>query len=265
VTITRPTLSADQLCAFGRDGLLVVPDFVAEPLLVELAAEADALIARQPAPADKVGFHHYIEHPSSLPVADQVLRESGVLSLAGELVAPHTIDHAFDHIQLATSIYGWDHQPGGGHLDGYGIEGQTEPHTFTLLAGIYLGDESEGGRGNIFVWPGSHLGHQQLFRERGVDVLMRSGVGGHACMLDQPPDFGEGRPVLARRGDVLLAHHLLAHNQSGNMWNALRRIVYYRLATEGHRQRWAETLTDALLEFKPVRTALDKEAGVRKN
>jgi hypothetical protein len=251
-------LSAEQLLAFGRDGYLVVRSFVAEPLLAELAAETDLLIAHKPAPAGTVGFHHYFERSPSLPVASRALRESGVLAMASELVAPLTIDLAFDEIQIATSIHGWDHQPGGGHLDGYGIAGQTEPQTFTLLAGIYLGDESEPGRGNIWVWPGSHVGHEQLFRQRGVDVLLGpDSQGGHACLLNQPPDFGRGQPVLAKRGDVLLAHYLLAHNQSGNMWNPLRRIVYYRLATTGHRQRWAATQTDALLEFEPVRTALD--------
>lgn len=250
-------LTAEQLRAFGHDGFLVVRRFVAEPLLAELAAEADALIAGRPAPVGTVGFHHYFEHPSALPVADRVLRDSGVLALAGELVAPLAIDLAFDHIQVATSIHGWDHQPGGGHIDGYGLAGQTEPHTFTLLAGIYLGDESEPGRGNLWVWPGSHLGHERLFRERGVNVLMESGNGGHACMLDDPPDLGRGQPVLAQRGDVLLAHYLLAHNQSGNMWDPLRRIVYYRLAADGHRDRWAATQTDALLEFAPVRAALE--------
>jgi hypothetical protein len=182
-------LSAEQLRAFGNDGYLVVRGFVAESLLAELAAEADALIASKPAPVGKVGFHHYFEDPSSLPVADRVLRESGVLPLASELVAPYTIDHAFDHIQIATSIHGWDHQPGGGHIDGYGIPGQGEPHTFTLLAGIYLDDESQPGRGNIWLWPGSHIGHQQLFRQRGVDVLLGPDAqGGHACLLDEPPD-----------------------------------------------------------------------------
>jgi len=252
-------LTAEQLQAFGRDGYVVVRRFVAESMLDELAAEADGLVARQPPPEGKVGFHHYFEHPSALPVADRVLRESGVLGLAGELVAPLAIDLAFDHIQLATSIPGWDHQPGGGHIDGYGLEGQTEPHTFTLLAGIYLGDESEPGRGNLWVWPGSHRGHERLFRERGVDVLMRSGNGGHASLLAEPPDLGRGQPVLARRGDVLLAHYLLAHNQSGNMRGPLRRIVYYRLAADGHRERWAATQADALLEYAPVRAALASE------
>lgn len=235
----------------------MVRDVVDEQVLSEIDAETDTLIAAKPAPEGKVGFHHYFEPPSALPIAERALTESGVLSLAGELVAPLSIGLAFDHIQIATSIFGWEHEPGGGHIDGYGLPGQSEPYTFTMLAGIYLGDESEPGRGNLWVWPGSHLVHEQLFRERGADVLMGpESQGGHACLLSPAPDFGVGRPVLAQRGDVLLARYLLAHNQSGNMWNPLRRIVYYRLAAGGHRQRWLAAQTDALLEFEPVRAAL---------
>jgi hypothetical protein len=234
-------ISQAQLSAFGADGYLVVPGVVAEPVLAELDAEVDQLIAERPPPADKPGFHHYFEHPSRLPSAARALRDSGVLGLAGELVAPLEIGLAFDHIQIATSSFGWDHEPGGGHLDGYGIPGQNEPATFTMLAAIYLGDESQPGRGNLWVWPGSHRGHERLFRQRGVDALMDdASMGGHACLLPDAPDFGPGRPVLVSRGDVLLAHYLLAHNQSGNMWNPLRRIIYYRLATTGHRQRWQQ-------------------------
>ncbi|MEM8926520.1 MAG: phytanoyl-CoA dioxygenase family protein [Actinomycetota bacterium] len=257
-----PTLSPEQRRAFGRNGYLVVRGVVVESLLAELEAEVDAVVADSPPPADKVGFHYYVEPVASLPVADRVLRSSGVLGLAAELVAPLTIDHAFDHIQIATSIRGWDHEPGGGHIDGYGIDGQTEPHSFTLLVGIYLDDESLAGSGNLWVWPGSHRGHERLFRERGVDVLMGpDSKGGHACLLDEPPDLGQGAPVLAERGDVVLAHYLLAHNQSGNMRLPLRRIAYYRLAAAGHRERWAATHTDALLEFEPVRSALDADSA----
>lgn len=242
---------------FRTDGFLVVRDVVPEQLLDELDAEVEALIAEAPPPPGKTGFHHYFEDPARLPVARRALRDGGVLDLAGELVAPLAIDLAFDHIQVATSIYGWDHEPGGGHLDGYGIDGQTEPHSFTMLAGIYLGDESEAGRGNLWVWPGSHLVHQRMFEARGVEALLNEPfAGGHPCLLPDPPDCGPGQPVLAQRGDVVLAHYLLAHNQSGNMWNPLRRVIYYRLAAEGHRERWRETHTDALLEYGPLR-ALD--------
>ena len=247
-------LSVEEVDRFGTAGYLVVRGVVPERILAELGAEVDTLVAGAPPPSGKVGFHHYFEDPALLPVAQRALRDGGVLALAGELVAPLAIHLAFDHIQIATSIYGWDHEPGGGHVDGYGIPGQTEPFTFTMLAGIFLGDETEAGRGNLWVWPGSHLVHQRMFEERGVDVLMSDpAVGGHPCMLPDPPDCGPGQPVLAQRGDVVLAHYLLAHNQSGNMWNPLRRIVYYRLAAEGHRARWRKTHTDALLEYSPVR------------
>ncbi len=250
-------LTTEQIRTFGHAGFVVLRSFVGESLLAELDEEVDDLITRKPAPVDKVGFHHYFEPIPTLPVADRVLRDSGVLAAAGGLVAPLAIDHAFDHIQVATSIYGWDHVPGGGHVDGYGIPDQTEPFSFTVLAGIFLGDESEARRGNLWVWPGSHFTHQRLFRERGVDALMApASLGGHACLLDDAPAFGCGEPVLARRGDVILAHYLLAHNQSGNLWSPLRRIVYYRLAAEGHRGRWAATHTDVLREYGPVRAAL---------
>lgn len=250
-------MSDDQLTTFGRDGYVVVPHVVSEEVLTQLDAEVDALVTTQPPPEGKVGFHHYFEHPSRLPASEAALRDSGVLALAAALVTPRSIDLAFDHIQIATSIHGWDHRPHGGHIDGYGLPGQTEPASFTMLAGIYLGDESEPGRGNLWVWPASHLVHERLFRERGADALMDpASMGGHACLLPGAPDFGPGRPVLASRGDVLLAHYLLAHNQSGNMSGTLRRIVYYRLAAEGHRERWRDTQTDALLEYPAVRAVM---------
>ena len=241
--------------AFGSDGYLVVPDVVSESVLADLDAEVAALVVGQPPPAKKVGFHHYFEHPTRCSVAERALRTDGVLALAAELVAPLSIDLGFDHIQIATSIFGWDHEPGGGHIDGYGLPGQTEPATFTLLAGIDLYDESKAGRGNLWVWPWLRSPpHERLFREQGVDALMgEASMGGHACLLPGAPDFGPARPVLASRGDVVLAHYLLAYNQSGDMWNPLRRIVYYRLAAAGHRERWQAAQGDAGLEYAPVR------------
>ena len=95
-----------------------------------------------------------------------------------------------------------------------------------MLAAIFLTDESTPDRGNLWVWPGSHRGHQQLFRDRGVDVL--KAVSGHAIMLDPPAWFGPGEPLIAGRGDVLLAHYLLGHNIGGNTSADTRRILYYR-------------------------------------
>jgi len=62
--------------------------------------------------------------------------------------------------------------------------------------------------------------------------------------------------VLGRAGDLLLAHYMLSHNIGGNTSPTLRRVIYYRLQREGHRDRWRDCVRDALLEFDAVRAAL---------
>ena len=119
------------------------------------------------------------------------------------------------------------------------------------MAAIFLTDESMPDHGNLWVWPGSHRGHQELFHQRGVDVL--KAVSGHAVMLDPPVWFGPGEPVLAERGDLLLAHYLLGHNTGGNTSAGTRRILYYRLATESHTARWADTFLDPFTEYPSLR------------
>ena len=93
-----------------------------------------------------------------------------------------------------------------------------------------------------------------MFRERGVDALVP--VSGHVDFLQPPVHFGASRPVLAQRGDLLLAHYLLGHNTGGNTTDHVRRILYYRLGAEGHRDRWADTFLDAFTEYAPAVRAL---------
>ena len=204
-------LTEEQRRRFASDGYVLVPGVVDETLLQAADAEIDELVARSPAPAGTVGAHFYFLPPDRLPSADAALRDSGALGLAGELVAPHRLDHALDHIQVALNIPPYPHRPGAPHIDGHRPD--EEIASFTMLAAIFLTDESTPDRGNLWVWPGSHRGHQQLFRERGVDVL--KAVSGHAIMLDPPAWFGPGEPLLAGRGDLLLAHYLLGHNTGG--------------------------------------------------
>lgn len=245
-------LSDDQIRQFGRDGYLVVPGVVPEHLLAAVDREIDALMAIDAPPPGTVGKHFWFLPPSRLAAADDALRRPGALAIAAELVAPHALDHAFDHIQVALNIPPKAHRPGGPHIDGHG-PGQDPPHSFTMLAGIYLVNELERQAGNLWVWPGSHLAHERLFRERGTRALLD--VHGHSTMLDPPLTLREQVPVMARRGDLLLAHFLLGHNTGGNTTDRVRRIAYYRLSCPGHRERWEDTFLDAFAEYAPVRAA----------
>ena len=254
-------LRDDDLRVFGRDGWLVVPGVVDEELLAAADAEIDELIrAREPnmdhgpaKDADAPGRHGWSYDADSLPRCDEVLRRSGALQIAKELVAPYTLDHRFGHIQVATTVPPYSHIPGGPHVDNH-APGDHEQESFTLLAGVLLTDQVAPQTGNLWVWPGSHHDHSRLFHERGTDALRST--SGHVTMLDPPFPIGEPVEVRGRRGDLVLAHFLTGHNGGGNMADHVRRTIYYRLATPRHETRWEATFLDPLLEYEPVRAAL---------
>jgi hypothetical protein len=247
-------LTDGQLLAFARDGFLVVPGVVPEPLLAAVDADIDRLLAEQPPPAGTTGSHLIFKRPERVPAIDALVHEgSPIPALARQLVAPHVVGHAFDYVQVVLNIPPHPTGPAPAHLDGHRPH-QTHPDTFSVLAAVYLGDETAPGRGNVWVWPGSHRVHERLFAEHGTAVLLP--VSGSASRLDPPVDIGEPVPVLAQRGDVLLSHFLLGHATGPNTTATVRRIAYLRLRCDGHADRWADTLTDAFTEFAPVRRAL---------
>ncbi|MHB1445450.1 MAG: phytanoyl-CoA dioxygenase family protein [Acidimicrobiales bacterium] len=243
-------LTTEDLSSFATDGYVILPGVIPEELLAAADLEIDGVLSQEPPPPGTVGHHFYFLPPARLPAADAALRRSVALEAAAELVSPYRLDHGLEHIQVALNIPPYDHRPGGPHLDGHRPE-QDRPDSFSMLAAIFLCDESIPDSGNLWVWPGSHLAHQRLFAEQGVGALLA--VSGHPLSLDQPPKLAEPHPLLARRGDLLLAHFLLGHNIGGNLSSHTRRILYYRLSCAGHETRWSETFLDAFTEYGPVR------------
>lgn len=242
-------LNREQRDRFAFDGYILLPDVCPEELLVAVDVEVDGVVAADPPSPKAVGTHFYFLPPSTLTSADVALRQSEALSLAQELTAPHELLHGYGHIQIALNLPAWEHTPAGPHLDGY--HDPDRPVPFTLLACIFLGDESAPSSGNLWVWPGSHLAHGELFRSRGANALMET--GGHSTLLQFPPDLGQPVPVLAKRGDLLLAHYLLGHNSGGNTGSETRRAIYYRLSATNHEAHWAASLADPFLEYPTLR------------
>ena len=254
------TLTNADLLRFVRDGYLVVPNAVPELLLAEADAEIDQLIDKV-APNEGTGGpgqNAWFLPRARLPRCEHVLRESAVAAIAGELIAPLVLDLAFDQIQVAITVPAWSHIPGGPHIDGHG-PGQDPPASFTMLAGVLLTDQMAPQSGNLWVWPGSHLDHSALFRERGTRVLQQT--GGHPTLLEPRPTRGRAVEITAARGALLLAHYLLGHNKGGNTSAHVRRTIYYRLAVSGHAERWESTFLDPWAEYAPVRQALSAARG----
>ena len=108
------------------------------------------------------------------------------------------------------------------------------PGTFSLLAGVWLSDQSEPDHGNLWVWPGSHLRAGDYFAEHGADAITRVdelGPGPYPRV-----DLGAPTQAVGPAGSLLFAHYLLAHNIGGHdgpAHAAWRRTLYYRLVPSG--------------------------------
>lgn len=242
-------ISDTQREQFTSDGYILLPAVISEDLLTNVDREVDSVVASDPPSPDTIGKHFYFLPADQLPAADLALRDSGALQLAEELTSPYQLVHGYGHIQVALNIPAWEHTPGGPHLDGY--HDPERPVPFTLLAGALLGDETKSGAGNLWVWRGSHLAHAELFETEGIKALVET--GGHSTLRQPPLDIGEPVPILANRGDLLLAHYLLGHNSGGNTTTKTRRAVYYRLSTTEHDEHWDATLRDPFLEYPSLR------------
>ncbi len=241
-------LSDDQLRAFAERGYVVIPNVVSQSLIGDAMQQIDRMIERAPPPADHRGFHFYWEQPSSdTDPLTALFQRSNAWKIATSLVAPRNLEPP-GQIQVSLNIPVWRHQPGGPHIDGLTPpEPSGRPGTFTVLAGIFLTDQTAKDMGNLWVWPGSHHIAAAYLRRHGADALFD--------IVHPTYPMAAPEQVLGQAGDLFLGHYLLGHNMGGNTSALVRRVVYFRLHAEGHRTRWREYVQDPLLEFEPVRAA----------
>lgn len=228
-----------------------MPQAVPRPLLDAARREVERRVALEPPPAGHTGPYSYFLADAPPDALHALLFGSPALSAAESLIEPGKFE-APDHVQISLNVPPYDHRPGGPHVDGLTPpEPSGRPGTFTLLAGIFLTDQTAEQMGNLWVWPGSHRAAAAYFRERGPDALLPSAPYPRVELSDP-------RQVTGRAGDLLLAHYLLGHNIGGNTSAEAREVVYFRLRREGHRERWRESVQDPFLEFGPVREAASR-------
>ena len=252
-----PGITRAEIAAFRTHGYVVVPGALDARLLASGRAIATTMLAAKPPPAGQAGPYFLWPRFEGGDVSGLLAfyRESGIAQLAAALLRPDLAIEEPDFGQLATTIPPWPHRPGGPHVDGLtppAADGR--PGTFSLLAGAWLSDQAEPNRGNLWVWPGTHLRFGAYLAQRGADAL--SDVGLMQPGPYPPVELGEPRQVTGPAGSVLFAHYLLAHNIGGHDGPAgspPRQVIYYRLGAAGHRDRWRDVVVSPLLEFRDER------------
>jgi hypothetical protein len=244
------SLNDDQLRAFAERGYVVVGNVIPRDLISPAMQYIDGLIECDPPPSERHGFHFYWRN--ALVPPDPLLSlvtQSPVWDIAEALVKPLRLAVP-QQAQVSLNIPPWPHRPGGPHLDGLTPpEPSGRPGTFTMLAGILLTDQQSSDMGNLWVWPGSHEVIAAHLRRHGPDALL--------AMAHPTLALGKPEQIVGAAGDLLLAHYLLGHNMGGNLSKSVRRVVYFRLQSQGHASRWRQCVQEPLLEFAPVRAAVE--------
>ncbi|MGW4891065.1 phytanoyl-CoA dioxygenase family protein [Kitasatospora sp. NPDC004240] len=234
---------------FHRDGYIVLSDH----LTPHQTADWRRLVARnleqQPPEPGRTGPYFLWPRLADDPELQELYRGSGV----GESVRSFLRDSldlpAPEVAQIALTLPPHPHHPGAPHIDGLTpTEDDGRPGTFTVLAGLLLTDQQEQDRGNLWVWPGTHLIAGTWLRDHGADALRDA--------VPYPPvDLPKPLQVAGSAGSLVLMHYLLAHNIGGHFGTSQderRETVYFRLHATGHRERWRDIVTQPLLEFAPA-------------
>jgi len=196
--------SKDQLHAFAERGYAVFPNVVPRRLLNEAQGAIDALVTREPPPGDRLGHHFYwMNDPAPSDPLLRLFSASAALATAEEMVRPLRVELP-RQVQISLNIPPHDRRPGGPHLDGLTPpEPSGRPGTFTLLAGVFLTDQTNEDMGNLWVWPGTHRTFAGHLRAR----LRASHNCGTKCHV---PALEEGVETAETPGDGFRAGWLVA-------------------------------------------------------
>jgi hypothetical protein len=247
------TITDTTRTVFREQGFVVVPGVLSAEHLARGRRVVEAMLAKKPYAEDHAG--PYFLWPRFGAAGHPLLglyQRTGIGALASQLLRPDRAPGDPRFAQVALTIPPWPNHPGGPHVDGLSpAEPDGRPGTFSMLAGVWLTDHSEQHHGNLWVWPGTHLRFGAYLAEHGADALTRPEE------MNPGPypeiELGEPTQVMGSAGSVLFAHYLLAHNigdHVGAVGGERRETIYYRLQADGHRDRWRESVTDPLTEFR---------------
>lgn len=223
-------LSEQQVAAYRRDGVIVVPDVLNASTLAELRRVIAELIAA----AAQVSQHDdvYDLEPSHTPAMarvrriksphkvhalfDQVIRSQPVIDILTQLIGPGLRLHG-SKLNIKAAQYG---SPVEWHQDW-----AFYPHTNddVLAVGVLL-DDTDLSNGPMLVTPGTHTG----------PVWSHHGEDGRFCGLIDPAliqaEIERAVPCVGTAGSMSFHHVRALHGSALNTSNRSRNLLLYEVA-----------------------------------
>lgn len=242
-------LSDEQRASLRRDGYVVLPGAIPPAAVDRALAAINGSLGSGGLPPERLPefrARSFCPELVDAPALLDLFRATPVGAVAeaalGSVVSP-------TRAQIALRFPGHPAGAAVPHIDGVyspnnGVAPDTLAH-FTALAGVFLSDAPADARGNLTVWPGSHLAVAERARTAGIASIARG------FPLDLP--LGSPRALHVRAGDAVLAHYLLAHGIAPNHGPHVRYAVFFRLYHQQHAAYGDRPVTDPWLEWPGVR------------
>ena len=245
-------LNHAQKAAILHDGFVVIPGVVSKIQVDRALKNINHSLGDKGMHPDELNTLRSQSYCKEIQDSREImglLDETLALSLAESAIGVGKIKPIWDG-QIALRFPSHQDPPGSprAHIDGIysphnGVK-KGEISNFTALVCVLLSDLPESNAGNFTVWPGSHLKHENHFKEHGADALL---AGMPAI------DIGEPSQITGKAGDIVIAHYLLGHSVAPNVSANIRYAIFFRLQHILHNEQKWESMTDAWLEWEGMR------------
>ena len=241
-------LTHTQKQEFYQNGYVKIPGVV-PPVMVDAAVRAiNASVGQgiDPAQVPIYQARSFCPELQTESVITELFNKTPALALAESLIGVGKIKPVgAGQIALRFPTLQDPPAPPRPHLDGMHTPTNGVPagtiRNFTMLLGVALSDVTMPYAGNLTVWPGTHHLYEKYFREKGPAALLHG----------MPPiEIPEPVQLLAKAGDIIMAHYELAHGVAQNVSPHPRFAIYFRLHHVDHERYGHETMADIWREWE---------------
>lgn len=244
-------LTYAQKREFYQNGYIKIPGVV-PPVMIDAAVRAiNASLGQgmDPAQVPIYQARSFCPELQREPVIIDLFNKTPALPLAESLIGIGKIQPVgASQIALRFPILQDPPSPPRPHLDGMHTPTNGVPagtiRNFTMLLGVALSDVTMPYAGNLTVWPGTHHLYEQYFRENGPQALLN---GMPPVALPEPVQ------VLAKAGDIIMAHYELAHGVAQNVSPHPRFAIYFRLYHIDHDHYSQDAMTNIWREWEGMK------------
>ena len=252
-------MTDEQRAQLARDGFVVVPGLVGRDRVDAALRLVNSWLMIGFDAADRLTYYAQTfapEHTSNALIT-ALATDTAVLEFASELVGrpiePPTVGQIALRFPMPPEMLTWYEAP---HVDGVptdlnGVPNDGVIHGFTVLAGVMLSDTPEPDQGNFTVWPGSHLAMARWFSEH--DTRIPDPQAFFEAVDGVARSTSDSLPVPVQAGDVVFAHHLLAHANGGHSGPQIRYATFFRLTSDVRWDLGDAVLTDPWAEWDAMR------------